>query len=127
MSNGGDVLVLTPNDIAGPATVSALRTFIEKEKNSGNVFHFFCPYRVCPLGAHVDHQLGLVTGFAIDKGTKFSFFATEDCEIEVYSENTNIVNNRFEINRVYRVSNGMVTCVNEEIDNKNKQPEMEES
>lgn len=32
MSNGGDVLVLTPNDIAGPATVSALRTFIEKEK-----------------------------------------------------------------------------------------------
>ena len=64
-----------------------IKTFIEKEKNSGNVFHFFCPYRVCPLGAHVDHQLGLVTGFAIDKGTKFSFFATEDCEIEVYSDN----------------------------------------
>ena len=64
-----------------------IRTFIEKEKNCGNVFHFFCPYRVCPLGAHVDHQLGLVTGFAIDKGTNFSFFATENCEIEVYSDN----------------------------------------
>ena len=31
-------------------------------------YHIFCPYRVCPLGAHVDHQHGLVTGFAIDKG-----------------------------------------------------------
>ena len=30
--------------------------------------HIFSPYRVCPLGAHVDHQHGLVTGFAIDKG-----------------------------------------------------------
>lgn len=27
----------------------------------------YTPYRVCPLGAHVDHQLGLVTGFAVDK------------------------------------------------------------
>jgi len=31
-------------------------------------YHIFSPYRVCPLGAHVDHQRGLVTGFAIDKG-----------------------------------------------------------
>lgn len=31
-------------------------------------YHIFSPYRVCPLGAHVDHQHGLVTGFAIDKG-----------------------------------------------------------
>ena len=31
-------------------------------------YHIFSPYRVCPIGAHVDHQHGLVTGFAIDKG-----------------------------------------------------------
>jgi galactokinase/galacturonokinase len=31
-------------------------------------YHIFAPYRVCPLGAHVDHQHGLVTGFAINKG-----------------------------------------------------------
>ena len=31
-------------------------------------YHIFSPYRVWPLGAHVDHQHGLVTGFAIDKG-----------------------------------------------------------
>jgi len=31
-------------------------------------YHIFAPYRVCPLGAHVDHQHGLVTGFAMNKG-----------------------------------------------------------
>ncbi|MBQ4085598.1 MAG: GHMP kinase, partial [Clostridia bacterium] len=33
----------------------------------------FCPYRACPLGAHVDHQYGLITGFAIDKGIHIAF------------------------------------------------------
>ena len=26
----------------------------------------FTPYRICPLGAHVDHNLGKITGFSID-------------------------------------------------------------
>ncbi len=33
----------------------------------------FCPYRVCPAGAHVDHQRGKVTGFAIDKGIYIAY------------------------------------------------------
>ena len=41
-------------------------------------YHVFAPYRVCPLGAHVDHQHGLVTGFAIDKGVDFWFNVRED-------------------------------------------------
>ncbi len=36
-------------------------------------YHIFSPYRICPLGAHVDHQHGLVTGFAIDKGVDLRF------------------------------------------------------
>ena len=28
----------------------------------------FCPYRIAPLGAHIDHQNGSINGFAIDKG-----------------------------------------------------------
>ena len=36
-------------------------------------YHIFAPYRVCPLGAHVDHQHGLVTGFAINKGVDLWF------------------------------------------------------
>ena len=27
----------------------------------------FCSYRVCPIGAHIDHQYGKITGLAIDK------------------------------------------------------------
>ena len=33
----------------------------------------FCPYRVCPIGAHVDHNLGKITGFAIDKGINIAY------------------------------------------------------
>lgn len=55
--------------------------------NNSNAKHIFCPYRICPLGAHVDHQLGLVTGFAIDKGVDFDFVKTDDGSVEVYSEN----------------------------------------
>ena len=40
--------------------------------------HSFCPYRICPLGAHVDHQQGYVTGFAIDKGIHFEYLKMED-------------------------------------------------
>ena len=36
-------------------------------------YHIFSPYRICPLGAHVDHQHGLVTGFAINKGVDLYF------------------------------------------------------
>ena len=39
-------------------------------------YHIFAPYRVCPLGAHVDHQHGLVTGFAINKGVDLWFNIT---------------------------------------------------
>ena len=62
-----------------------IKSFIKNPKNSEKVYDFFCPYRVCPLGAHVDHQMGLVTGFAIDRGSKFSFYEADNCEVEVYS------------------------------------------
>lgn len=47
----------------------------------------FCPYRVCPLGAHVDHQYGLITGFAIDKGIHIAFSVTDDGKVEAVSKN----------------------------------------
>ena len=53
-----------------------------KEKNTT-----FCPYRVCPIGAHVDHQFGKVTGFAIDKGITITYCPTEDGAVEAVSEN----------------------------------------
>ena len=48
-------------------------------------YHIFSPYRVCPLGAHVDHQHGLVTGFAFDKGVDLWFNPTEDSQVRLKS------------------------------------------
>ena len=58
---------------------------MEKYKNkfkelfdSNSKYESFCPYRVCPVGAHSDHQYGHVTGFAIDKGIHILFNVNED-------------------------------------------------
>lgn len=48
-------------------------------------YHIFSPYRVCPLGAHVDHQHGLVTGFAINKGVDLWFNVREDSLVKLSS------------------------------------------
>lgn len=48
-------------------------------------YHIFSPYRVCPLGAHVDHQHGLVTGFAIDKGVDLWFNVRNDDRVNLSS------------------------------------------
>ena len=48
-------------------------------------YHIFSPYRVCPLGAHVDHQHGLVTGFAFDKGVDLLFTPTDDGSVSLRS------------------------------------------
>ena len=49
-------------------------------------YHIFSPYRVCPLGAHVDHQKGIVTGFAIDKGVDLWFDVAEGSAVTLRSE-----------------------------------------
>ncbi len=43
------------------------------------------PYRVCPLGAHSDHQMGKITGFAIDKGIHIAYGPKENGIIEIQS------------------------------------------
>lgn len=45
----------------------------------------FCPYRICPLGAHSDHQLGKITGLAIDKGIHIAFGPKQNGIIELKS------------------------------------------
>ncbi|MBQ9996907.1 MAG: GHMP kinase, partial [Clostridia bacterium] len=45
----------------------------------------FTPYRICPIGAHTDHQLGKVTGFAIDKGIRIACSPTTDGTVELTS------------------------------------------
>ncbi len=45
----------------------------------------FTPYRICPIGAHVDHQLGKITGFAIDKGIHIAYGAKQNGVVEIQS------------------------------------------
>ena len=45
----------------------------------------FCSYRVCPLGAHVDHQLGKITGLAIDKGINIAYSKKQNGVVELCS------------------------------------------
>ncbi len=45
----------------------------------------FCPYRICPIGAHSDHQLGKVTGFAIDSGVSIAYSKKKNGVVELSS------------------------------------------
>ncbi len=45
----------------------------------------FCPYRICPIGAHSDQQHGKITGFAIDKGIHIAYGVKKNGIVEVFS------------------------------------------
>ena len=45
----------------------------------------FCPYRICPIGAHSDHNLGKITGLAIDKGIHIAYAAKQNGVVEMAS------------------------------------------
>lgn len=47
----------------------------------------FCPYRICPLGAHIDHQHGIVTGMCIDKGLSLAYEPRDNGLVELQSLN----------------------------------------
>ena len=47
----------------------------------------FCPYRVCPLGAHIDHQDGPILGFALDYGVHIAYGVKNNGIIEMQSLN----------------------------------------
>lgn len=45
----------------------------------------FSPYRICPIGAHSDHNLGKITGIAIDKGIHIAFSPKHNGVVEMSS------------------------------------------
>lgn len=45
----------------------------------------FAPYRICPIGAHVDHNLGKITGLAINKGIHIAFSPKQNGVVELMS------------------------------------------
>lgn len=47
----------------------------------------FCPYRVCPIGAHSDHQLGKITGIALEHGIYMAYGKKTTGIVEIRSMN----------------------------------------
>ena len=47
----------------------------------------FCPYRISPLGAHIDHQYGKINGLALDKGIHIAYSAKRNGVVELQSVN----------------------------------------
>jgi galacturonokinase len=45
------------------------------------------PLRICPLGAHIDHQLGVVTGMTIDRSVLLAFVPADDGNVHLESLN----------------------------------------
>ncbi|XP_071907814.1 galacturonokinase-like isoform X1 [Coffea arabica] len=39
------------------------------------------PYRICPLGAHIDHQGGRVSAMTINKGILLGFVPSDDSQV----------------------------------------------
>ena len=50
-----------------------------------SAYSAFTPYRICPIGAHSDHQLGKITGFAINKGIHIAYGPKENGVVEIQS------------------------------------------
>ncbi len=47
---------------------------------------FFPPYRICPIGAHIDHQGGAVLGRTITIGTMFEYEPLDSNKIHITSD-----------------------------------------
>lgn len=62
-----------------------IEKYNKKYKNSDNIKIAKSPLRICPLGAHVDHQEGLVTGMALDSSVDMVFTHNDDGYIRVQS------------------------------------------
>lgn len=64
--------------------MTAAQMFEQTYKKSAQ-YTAFTPYRICPIGAHSDHQLGKITGFAINKGIHIAYGPKENGVIEIKS------------------------------------------
>ncbi|UCD76964.1 MAG: hypothetical protein JSW26_16220 [Desulfobacterales bacterium] len=70
----------------------------EQEISPSDIRVIASPYRICPLGAHIDHQGGPVLGMTINAYTLMAFVPTNDGVVRLQSRNyPGII--QFELNR----------------------------
>lgn len=73
------------NNLKEKLIVQIIRKY--KDIKEEDVLFSFCPYRVCPVGAHIDHQKGNVTGFAINYGVTIAYVPSGNHFFEATSLN----------------------------------------
>ncbi len=85
-----DVTIVVPETV--DARIERLRQMYEREfearrtaKPFASLFVVSIPLRLCPLGAHSDHQGGVVTGFAIDRSIDLIGSVTDARQADVFS------------------------------------------
>ncbi|KAK4478924.1 hypothetical protein RD792_014431 [Penstemon davidsonii] len=61
------------------------------------------PYRICPLGAHIDHQGGIVSAMTIDKGILLGFVPSDDSQVLIQSGQFNGELRFSSLTRIYLV------------------------
>ncbi len=66
--------------------INGLKT-LYPDVNDSDIMFSYCPYRVCPVGAHIDHQKGNVTGFALNYGINIAYVPTNNQLFEATSLN----------------------------------------
>lgn len=64
-----------------------LEHFPASMRGEGEVRVIASPYRICPLGAHIDHQGGAVLGMTINAYTLMAFSGTDDGVVRLQSRN----------------------------------------
>ena len=69
--------------------IEAIVHHLKRQYDVGDrpIYIIKAPLRVCPLGAHIDHQLGHVTGMTIDEAILLAFVPTEERTVTIDSLN----------------------------------------
>jgi galactokinase len=64
-----------------------LENFSSLKRGGNEVRVIASPYRICPLGAHIDHQGGPVLGMTINACTLMAFSGSDDSLVRLHSRN----------------------------------------
>lgn len=67
--------------------IERLATALARTVGQRPIHVVVAPYRVCPIGAHSDHQGGPVLGTAVDAHTLLAFAPSETADVSLVSEN----------------------------------------
>lgn len=85
LNKGGKLLLVSNVKYSKSNSRENVINHFEQTYKKSPEYTAFTPYRICPIGAHSDHQLGKITGFAIDKGINMAYGPKQNGIVEIAS------------------------------------------